>query len=161
MNTSKAVACLMLFQYLLFSTGLANVTKLPDEARAALHGGDFTVVKKVNQIPSGALQAIKDVGATNDFTMADFGKPFQKTDVVTDKNLPLRQLQFAAISKDYVLIHYAVGGYSLGYFFILLKKSGDKFVVTWTASGPQCSDLHQFLTKLKSDKIDDSSDYGP
>jgi hypothetical protein len=161
MNPFKAAACLMLFQCLLVSTGVANVTKLSDEARAALHGDDFTIVKKMGQIPPGVLQALKDVSTSGDFTAADFGKPFEKTDVATDKSLPLRQLQFAAISKNYVLIHYALGGRGLSYFFILLKKSGDKFAIIWTASGPQCSDLHQLLTKLTSDEMDDSSDYGP
>jgi hypothetical protein len=138
----------------------AAVNNLPDDARADLQKKrDFVILKKVSDIPAAGLAAFRASQDDHDAKMADPGKKFQVTDVVTDKNLPSRQLQFAALSKSYLLIHHARGGNALGYYYVLLKRSGADYKVIWVGEGERYSSYRKFLKGLKSNAIDDRHGY--
>lgn len=157
---SKSFVGLALLFVLCGKIASAEVHLLPDDTRAVLiKGRDVTIVKKVSLIPPAALVAVRASQDDHAFKMADAKMPFQVTDTITDATLPSRQLQFAAISPDYVLIHYARGGIALGYYFLLLKKAGHNYKVVWRAEGPQCSSYHRFLRELKANTIDDRAGY--
>lgn len=137
----------------------AEVNHLPADARIALQKEHFVTIKKVSQIPSAGLDAFHAGQDDHDDKMAEPGGHFQVTDVVKNPPLPLRQLEFAALSPDYLLIHHAKGGNALGYYFVLLKKSGDNFVVIWVGEGSRYSSFRRFLKGLKANAIDDRAGY--
>ena len=158
-GTAKSILLFALLFILCGKTAPADVTRLPDNVRAALQKEHFVTIKKVAQIPSAGLAAFQASQDDHDFKMADPGGRYQVTDVVKTPGLPSRQLQFAALSQDYLLIHHARGGIALGYYYVLLKKSGDSFKVIWVGEGVRYSSFHRFLKGLKTKAIDDRPGY--
>jgi hypothetical protein len=150
---------LVLFSIAGGDTAMAAVNRLPDDARTALLKEHFVTIKKVSQIPSAGMAAFHAGQDDHDLNMADPGGHFQAPDSVKDHTLPLRQLQFAALSPDYLLISNARGGNGLGYYFVLLKKSGDSFKVVWVGEGSRYSSFRRFLRALKANAIDDREGY--
>jgi hypothetical protein len=138
----------------------AEATHLPADVRTALQNErDFTTVKRVDQIPSVALSAFHAAQDDKDYGMANPKGAYQKNATVTDPKLPLRQLQFAAISPDYVLIHFAKGGPAPAFYSVLLKKTGEKYAVIWVGEGDRLSRFHKFVKGLNGPHIDDRPGY--
>lgn len=138
----------------------AAVNHLPDDVWADLQRKhDFVILKKVEDIPAAGLSAFRASQDGKDDRMAEPGGKFQSSDMVTDKNLPERQLEFAALSPMYLLIEHARGGYALGYYYVLMRKAGLKYKVIWVGEGARCSSYRKFLKGLKSGAIDDRAGY--
>jgi hypothetical protein len=155
----KVLLGLALFLCLYNAKAATDITKLPDDARTALmREQDFTIIKKIDLIPKEALQALIKSQGLDEFRMADPGKPFQATDAVSDESLPWRQFQFAALSKDYLLIRYSKGGYAFRDYVVLLGRNGVNYRFVWKAMCP-CTDFQDFIQALKSgDRIYDQAE---
>jgi hypothetical protein len=80
----------------------------------------FVLVTEVKRLPTPVRRALTEQGGSR-FVMADPGKKFQVTDVVTDPSLPWLRLVFAGISGDNYFIHYEQGGYGHSYHLALLN----------------------------------------
>ena len=78
------------------------------EAREFLEG-DFRIITDVRNLPGPVLQAYTEVGGTR-LLMANPGKKFQVTDVVSDSSLPFKRLIFAGVLDDKCFVHYEHGG---------------------------------------------------
>ena len=138
----------------------AEVLHLPTDALAALKKThDFVIIKKVSLIPAAGLAAFRAGEDDHDDKMAEPKGRFQVGKDAANKDLPERQFQFAALSKDYLLIHHARGGAGLGYYYVLLKKSGETFSVIWVGEGIKYSTFKWFVRGLKTKWIDDRAGY--
>ena len=94
----------------------------------------FTVVKTVWEVPEPVHKQL--LGKSKDLLdgMADFGQPFQTTDMVGPKPLPFRRLVFAATSQGYCLVYYEYGGYGYGQEIELVRLFGGQVVRAWAGS---------------------------
>ncbi len=76
----------------------AQKTVVSSRKAAALLHGVFRPIKTVAGLPPAVKRAFPSRDRQRDFHMADSGKPFQVTDVVTDNTLPWRGVVFAGVS---------------------------------------------------------------
>ena len=75
---------------------------------------DYKIVRKVADLPAG-IRKLYTVEGGFRVAIADPGKTFQATDVITDPNIPTRRLIFAGLAKDRAFIHYEQGGIAHSY----------------------------------------------
>jgi hypothetical protein len=77
--------------------------------RQAFLAGDYKILRTVSDLPGG-IQRLYTVKGESRIAMADPGKRFESTDVVTDPTLPSRRLIFAGVVQDRAFVHYEQGG---------------------------------------------------
>ncbi|MCL4524869.1 MAG: hypothetical protein M1453_13105 [Acidobacteria bacterium] len=99
--------------------------------RRAFLLGDYKILRSVSDLPGGIqkLYAAKGESWTG---MADPGKRFEATDVITDPTLPLRRLVFAGVAQDRAFVHYEQGG--IGRYFVVeffRLKSSETAIGLW------------------------------
>lgn len=158
MQTGRAISLKILFGLILvlfpqWGEALDDNSYLPELARAALYREqDFGTVRKVDQIPEGVLAALRKFEGVT-IKIVDPGQPFQKKDLVQSDRYPCKQLQFAAVSKNYVLIHYATGDDDIQYYFILFKRSEKSFKFDWIGYGPRCKNISEFIECIRSNRL--------
>ena len=112
----------------------ASTITLSEQDKQHLLRDAFTVVKTVREVPEPVRKHL--LGKSKDLLdgMADFGQPFQTTDVVGPKPLPFHRLIFAATSPGYCLVYYEYGGYGYGQEIELFRLSGGQAVRVWAGS---------------------------
>jgi len=99
--------------------------------RRAFLAGDYKILRRVSDLPGG-IQRLYSVKGESRIAMADPGKRFEATDVITDPTLPRRRLVFAGVAQDRAFIHYEQGG--IGRFFVIEffhLKSSETAVGAW------------------------------
>jgi len=99
--------------------------------RQAFLARDYQIVRRMNDLPGG-IQKLYTVQGESRIEMADPGKRFAATDVITDPALPSRRLIFAGVAQDRAFIHYEQGG--RGRFFVIEffhLKSPETAVGVW------------------------------
>jgi hypothetical protein len=99
--------------------------------RRAFLARDYKILRRVSDLPMG-IQRLYTVKGGSQIAMADPGKRFETTDVITDPTLPTRRLVFAGVDQDRAFIHYEQGG--IGRFFrieFFYLKSPETAVGAW------------------------------
>ena len=93
----------------------------------------FVTVKTVQAIPKSVLNLL--LGKDPLDGMADFGKPFQMTDVISGpEHLPFRRLIFAAVSEEYCLVYNEYGGIGYGTEVSVYRLATGNAALVWKAS---------------------------
>jgi hypothetical protein len=107
-----------------------NPSMTSTEVRAFLTA-DFEIVRRMADVPAG----IRNLYTMNDrplVAIADPGKVWQPTDVITDPYIPRRRLIFAGVAQDRAFIYYEQGG--IGYsrdLELFRMKAPDAAVGLW------------------------------
>ena len=136
----------------------ADVTKLSAEDRKILQdSSQFHDVHSTKDLPP----AIVAICADDKGKLADPGQNWNVTDAVTDPTLPWKRLIWAAVGRDYYVVHYERGGidHSLHILVAKLTNSDAKPKIVWHAVGHQLKGYAAFLDALRSGKLDDRVDY--
>jgi hypothetical protein len=158
---------LIAFSAAFTSTCSAAVTKLSPEDRKALQRGRESVrmIRSTGEIAPAVTRACAAVILDHKFEMANPGKPFQVTDVISTPNLPWRRLIWVASIPGYDVVHYERGGIAHS-FHILLVASGKaprpaRVIWSAVATGARAplNAYDDFLDALKTGQLDDSVDY--
>jgi hypothetical protein len=137
----------------------ADVTKLPAEDRKVLlDASRFHEVHSTSDLPSVILTLCDGGG---DGRLAEPGKNWNATDVITDPTLPGKRLIWAVIGGDYYVVHYERGGIDHSFHILVAKvtKNDAKRTMVWRAVGHQLKDYAAFLEALRTGKLDDRLDY--
>lgn len=132
---------------------VAEDTDLKAADRAALqNAAQFHMLHSTADLPP----AIVALCADSKGRLANPGQDWQETDVISLENLPYNRLIWAAVSQEYYVVHYEVGGYGQS-FRILVVKLGDhgqKPVVVWRRlSVAQLKDYPAFIDALRHGKL--------
>ena len=80
----------------------------PAERRAFLLG-DYKILRKVSELPKAVATLYTSRDATR-IAMADPGKAYEATDLISDLSLPRRRLILAGVAGNRVFVHYELGG---------------------------------------------------
>jgi hypothetical protein len=99
--------------------------------RRAFLLGDYKILRSVSNLPGG-IQRLYTVKGESRIAMADPGKSFEATDVITDPTLPGRRLVLAGVAQDRAFVHYEQGG--RGTFFVIeffRLKSSETAIGLW------------------------------
>ena len=151
----KYLIC-FLFAVVIQSVCWADVSKLPAEDRRVLEDSSrFHEVHSTADLPSAVVAL-----CTDDGTIAEPGKNWNATDVITDTTLPGKRLIWAAVGGEYYVVHYERGGIAHTFHILVarLTKNEAKPKVVWRAGGKQLKDYAAFLDVLHSGKLDDRLD---
>ena len=139
----------------------AEITKLSLKDREALENSSakFTEIHSTTNLPPSVIALCNDSKGR----LAEPGKNWQVTDVITDSSLPDKRLIWAAIKDEYFVVHYERGGYSHSFHVLVakLKKDETKPEVVWRGVGfNNLKDFKALVDALKSkDALDDRLDY--
>ena len=147
--------------YLLFAVAMqsfcyANVTKLlAEDRKALLDASRFHEGHSTKDLPPAVVAVcVDDKGR-------DPGQNWNATDATTDPTLPWKRLIWAAVGRDYYVVHYERGGIDHSFHILVAKltKGDAKPRIVWHAVGHQLKDYAAFLDALRSGKLDDRVDY--
>ena len=128
--------------------------EIPADTRKALQDTSrFQQVVKVADLPPEIVAL-----CTYNTGMADPGKEWQASDILTgDKNLPGRCLIWAA-TKIYYVVHYESGGIAPRCHLLIARlKTGDKKpTFIWHAVGGRLKDLNAALNAIDNNQLNDN-----
>ena len=147
----------------LFAAGIqslcfADLTRLPaDDRKVLLDSSRLHEVHSTSDLPP----AIVALCADDQGKLADPGQNWNATDVVTDATLPWKRLIWAAVGRDYYVVHYERGGIDHSFHILISKVANghDKPTVIWHAVGQPLKDYTAFLEALSAGKLDDRVNY--
>ncbi len=117
----------------------------------------FTIVRTVRQIPAPARARLLGSSTLTLSGMADFGQPFQATDVVGPKPAPFYRLIFSATSQGYCLVYYEHGGIAHSHKVDFFRLSGGRADRLWGADLTGVNDpltLAQLRTEIRLGRYD-------
>ena len=100
---------------------------------------NFVLVKTVQALPKTVQNSLR--GNHGDIGMADAGQPFERTDYIIGKPLPLRRLIFAAISPGYCLVYNEHGGYGYWTQVVLYRLSSGQAILVWGGTPRERMDI--------------------
>jgi hypothetical protein len=140
---------------------LADVTKLAAADRQKLlQAADAPLVTTMHDIPADVIKACAAASSGGGFELADAGRPFQVTDVITEKNLPGKRLIWAARIPGYLVVHYERGGIAHSYHVMVIAlESSKKPHVVWAAAAKPMKNYGEFRAALIAGKLDDTLPY--
>ncbi len=78
--------------------------------RAHVQSERFQAVTSIRGLPLGVRDGLQTLFGSSALDIAEPGAPFQATDDVADRNLPIRRLVAAGCSADHCLVYYERGG---------------------------------------------------
>ncbi len=138
------------------ASAIANVTTLsPVHRKMLLNESVFGLISATRELPHGIVEL-----CARDAQMADPGRDWQETDVVTNVKLPTRRLIWAAKFGEYYLVHYESGGIAHSYHVLFAKNTGRKPRLIWHGvSNSMLKNFKSFIAALNEDKLDDSRNY--
>jgi hypothetical protein len=143
------------------ATTLAQVTKLAAADREKLlKATDAPLVTTMHEIPAEVVKACAAASSGGGFELADAGKPFQVTDVITDEKLPGKRLDWAARIPGYMIVHYETGGIAHAYHVMVVALDLEKKAhVVWAALAKPMKSYAEFRAALIAEKLDDRLPY--
>jgi len=143
------------------ATTLAQVTKLAaGDREKLLKATDAPLVTTMHEIPAEVIKACAAASSGGGFELADAGKPFQVTDVITDEKLPGKRLDWAARIPGYMIVHYETGGIAHAYHVMVVALEPDKKAhVVWAAMAKPMKSYAEFRAALIAGKLDDRIPY--
>jgi len=154
----KHIAVYLLCAVSTHSLCWADVTKLAAEDHKALQNAlRFHEVHSTSDFPP----AIVTLCAGNNGKMADPGQKWNATDAIIDPSLPGKRLIWAAVGREYYVVHYERGGIAHSFHILVAKltKPGAKAEVIWRAVGGPITNYAAFVDVLRTGKLDDRMDY--
>lgn len=154
----KHLSFSLLFAVAIQSFCYADVTKFPAEDRKALlEASLFHELHSTKDLPPAVVALCVDEKGK----LAEPGQNWNATDATTDPTLPWKRLIWAAVGRDYYVVHYERGGIDHSFHILVAKltKSDAKPRIVWHAVGHQLKDYAAFLDALRSGKLDDRVDY--
>jgi hypothetical protein len=110
-------------------------------------------------MPKSLKDAFTKVTRDDHFELADPGKKFQETDVITTSGLPRRRLVFAGSCDGRCLIHYERGGIGHSYMLLLFRTDSNGVLqFEWGASLFQRADsVEKLRSTISSGKFADDA----
>ena len=78
--------------------------------RAHMQNERFGIVTSIRGLPLGVRDGLQTLFGSSTLDIAEPGAPFQSTDEIVDKTLPIRRLVAAGCSADHCLVYYERGG---------------------------------------------------
>ena len=78
--------------------------------RAHIRDERFGIVTSIRGLPLGVRDRLQTLFGSSTLDIAEPGAPFQSTDEIVDKTLPIRRLVAAGCSADHCLVYYERGG---------------------------------------------------
>jgi hypothetical protein len=136
----------------------ADVTKLPADDKKVLQDvSRFRELHAATNLPS----AIFTLCADDNGRLAEPGKKWEATDVITDDKLPTKRLIWAVSDGEYYIVHYERGGIAHSFHVLIakLKAGAGKPSFVWRGVGGKLRDFRGFLDALAANKMDDKQDY--
>jgi hypothetical protein len=148
---------LLLSVFLVTETGYAKIGHLSTTHSNLLSNiADFHMLKGKDKLSPAVVALCADSSGQ----LVAPGERWEATDVITDPKLPRKRLIWAAVYKDYYLIHYESGGYSHSFHILLARKTDkEKAEALWRAVGEKYMDPFAFSKALKENKLDDNPKY--
>jgi hypothetical protein len=87
-------------------------------------------------MPKSLKDSFARVTREQEFALADPGKKFQESDVVTTPRMPFRRLVFAGSCEDRWFLHYERGGRGHSYVILILRADSNGVLqFMWGGSG--------------------------
>jgi hypothetical protein len=119
----------------------------PDLRKAVLRSGAFHEIQTTKEIPA----PIMGLCAQHRERMAEPGQKWQVTDVITEPNLPIERLIFAATDGVYYVVHYERGGIAHSFEVVVaeLPKGQGRPVAVWRGNGGPFKDFAALQEWLK------------
>jgi hypothetical protein len=135
----------------------ADVTKLSPEHRKVLQDSSgFREIHTTSNLPPGIVALCADGSGR----LADPGKRWEATDVITDSKLPRKRLIWAVVSGEYYVVHYERGGRAHNFHILLATfKHGGNARDLWRGVGEQLKDFPAFIDALNGNTLDDRLEY--
>jgi hypothetical protein len=96
--------------------------------------GDFKILTSVDMLPAQVKSAFTAIVHQSKFEMADPGRDFQLTDVITQEGLPRRRLIFAGISEKNCFLHYEMGGRGHSNYVVYFSRGPSGATFMWGES---------------------------
>ncbi|TRW25848.1 hypothetical protein FMM05_06400 [Flavobacterium zepuense] len=120
------------------------------------HGYILTFYKK-SSIPKVLKKALKK--RYSNFRIANPGKKFRETDVVSNAHLPPRQLLFTVRNANYCSVVYRQGGRSLGTYFAFSEIIDNKVTLlhVYYLSGPTINTYDDFVNAIRQGNFSELS----
>jgi hypothetical protein len=148
---------LMLSAFLVTESSYAEIGHLSTTHRNLLRNiAEFHILKGKDKMPPAVIALCADSTGQ----LAAPGERWEATDVITDRNLPRKRLIWAAVYKNYYLIHYERGGYSHSFHILLAQTTGtEKAEALWRAAGEKYTDPNAFSKALNKNELDDDPRY--
>jgi hypothetical protein len=112
-----------------------NQTSWPIDVVRILDSVRFCVTVRTAEIPRLPLVSAKIIRSNQSVSQAlvDPGKPYQSGDNIEGDYPPSRQLVFAGISPEYILICFSKGGMGVSKNMLLLHRTANKWVAVFAA----------------------------
>ncbi len=147
----------LLIVFLMPNHNPAAVSHLSDSQRKLLTDVTlFRALKSKSEIPPAVLVLCSDLNGR----MADIGRRWEATDVITNDTLPRKRLIWAVVYEDYYLVHYERGGRGHSFHLLLAQtRAGEKADLLWRAVGEKYSDMAAFRKALMNNEIDDDPNF--
>src|SRR5579871_3505410 len=147
MTVMKHLIASLIIAIAIANVAKADVTHLTDEQRKILMSSTNSHdVHSTTNLPPVVI-ALCDAGPNG---LADPGKKWRATDVISDEKLPHKRLIWASVSGEFYVVHYERGGYTHSYHVFLARynKDTDKATVLWRANGGPFKNSKVFLESL-------------
>lgn len=137
----------------------AAVAHLPADLQTALEQPrTFTMTDRLDAIPDSVRQAFAQATGLATFRMAKPGGPWQVTDEIVDRELPGRRLQSVAVSRDWVVVFYEMGGIAHTYHVCVFRLAGNTAQLAWRAMRPMAAlDVDGLVRAIRAGEVDDDS----
>jgi hypothetical protein len=138
------------------SVSFGDVTKLrPEDPRVLQDPSRFHEIHSATNLPPQVVSLCAD----HNGRLAEPGKKWLPTDVITDDSLPRRRLIWAASDGQFYVVHYEQGGYAHSYHVLVAKfnREDSKAEPLWRGAGKPLKDYKAFLTALESNSMSDES----
>ena len=113
--------------------------------------GDFKILSRVEELPESLKMAFAALAHQSQFEMADPGRDFQVTDVITHEGLPRRRLIFAGISDRDCFIQYEMGGRGHSFYVVVFSGGPSEATFMWGKALPTpAANIAEFRSQIHS-----------
>jgi len=109
---------------------------------------DFTIIRKVRQVPNPVLNSFFREKGNGRLLIVDPGKHFNSTDYIVDDSLPSRRLIFAGVSAQTVFVHFEQGGFGSSEYLQIFNTTSPQLQPRWQG---RCERAATNLTELRSE----------
>jgi hypothetical protein len=121
----------------------------------------FQVRASVSAIPGSVRASFAKARGEESFVMAEPGGEWQVTDVIGKPELPRRRLKAVALSREFCILFYELGGRGHSHHVVVFRLSHDGAKLVWRAlCEPAVTTPAAVFTAVDGDTIDDDPKNG-
>jgi hypothetical protein len=106
----------------------------------------LTTKKSRKDIPKFIMKTLDCL--TEGFSLADPNELFQNSDTYTGEKLPMRQITYIGLGKEYFVMAYNKGGRGLYHHLMIIKFKGQKITDFWTGAGDDLKTKNEIVAYL-------------